>query len=86
MKQFYSCEPKHELNTSKRNQECVEYDINTLIQFEAESELECDDRFADVSDEEFNVLAKQRAADIKEELMQNGIYRNEFGQPVFIYG
>ena len=84
-KQFYACEHKREVGHSTRCQEWIEYDIDTLIQFEAESEIECDDEFADISDEEFVVFAEKRAADIKDELMRNGIYRNEFGQPVFLY-
>lgn len=85
MKRFYQCESKNELNKSHREQNWIEYDINTLIQFEAECEIECNDEFADISDDEFVVLAKKRADEIKYELIQNGIYKNQFGQPVFLY-
>ena len=81
MKRFYSVEPKHNLQSSSRKHENVEYDINTLILDEADlllSEEDC-------SDEEFEVLVAEKAKEIKEELMRNGIWRNEFGQPVFLY-
>ena len=80
MKRFYSVEPKHNLQSSRRRRENVEYDINTLILDEADlllSEEDC-------SDEEFEVLVTEKAKEIKEELMRNGIWRNEFGQPVFL--
>ena len=85
MKQFYSCECKNDLNMSKRNEEWVEYDINTLIHFTAECEIEGRDEYMDISDDEFVELSKQRAKEIKAALMRNGIYRNEFGQPLFLY-
>ena len=81
MKRFYSVEPKHDFKGSSRKYENVEYDINTLILDEADlllSEEDC-------SDEEFEVLVTKRAKEIKEELMRNGIWRNEFGQPIFLY-
>ena len=81
MKKFYSVEPKHNLQSSSRKRENVEYDINTLILDEADlllSEEDC-------SDEEFEVLVTEKAKEIKEELMRNGIWKNEFGQPVFLY-
>lgn len=85
MKQFYTCEPKKEFSTSIKHEEWVEYNINKLIQFEAESEIECDDKYAAITDEEFNALVKERAKKIKDELMQNGIYKNVNGRPVFLY-
>ena len=85
MKNFYSCEMKRNYSTSIRHEEYVEYDINTLIKLEAESEIECDANFSNVTDEEFAVLAKQRAMEIKDELIENGIYKNKYGQPVFLY-
>ena len=81
MKRFYSVEPKHDFKSSSRKYENVEYDINTLILDEADlllSEEDC-------PDEEFEVLVSEKAKEIKEELMRNGIWRNEFGQPVFLY-
>ena len=81
MKNFYSVEPKHDFKGSSRKYENVEYDINTLILDEADlllSEEDC-------SDEEFEVRVSEKAKEIKEELMRNGIWRNEFGQPVFLY-
>lgn len=85
MKQFYACEPKHNLNNSKRNQEWVEYDINTLIFDEAELILEEDDNVSELPDEEFYKLVRVKADEIKNELMRNGIYKNEYGQPLFLY-
>ena len=81
MKRFYSVEPKHNFKGSSRKYENVEYDINTLILDEADlllSEEDC-------SDEEFEVRVSEKAKEIKDELMRNGIWRNEFGQPVFLY-
>lgn len=85
MKQFYLVEPKHNFKNSSRKKEFVEYDINTLIHSEAESILECNDNNINLSDEEFNVLVHKKADEIKTELMKNGIWKNEFGQPVFLY-
>lgn len=85
MKQFYVCEPKHNLKESKRNHEWVEYDINTLIFDEVESMMECDDSLSELTDEEFFELVKKKADEIKQELMRNGIYRNEYGIPMFLY-
>ena len=81
MKRFYSVEPKHNLQSSRRNHENVEYDINTLILDEAELLLNDED----CSDEEFEVRVSEKAKEIKDELMRNGIWRNEFGQPIFLY-
>lgn len=81
MKRFYSVEPKHDLKSSSGKYENVEYDINTLILDEAELLLNDED----CSDEEFKMRASEKAKEIKEELMRNGIWRNEFGQPVFLY-
>lgn len=85
MKHFYSCEPRHNLNNSKRNKEWVEYDINTLIKDEAEIMLECDDNLSELPDDEFFTLVDKKAKEIKDELMQNGIYKNELGQSLFLY-
>ena len=81
MKRFYSVEPKHDFKGSSRKYENVEYDINTLILDEADLLLNEED----CSDEEFEVRVSEKAKEIKEELMRNGIWRNEFGQPVFLY-
>ena len=81
MKNFYSVEPKHDFRSSSRKHENVECDINTLILDEAELLLNDED----CSDEEFEVRVSKKAKEIKEELMRNGIWRNEFGQPVFLY-
>lgn len=81
MKNFYSVEQKHNFKSSSRKYENVEYDINTLILDEAE--LLLNDEAC--SDEEFEVRVSEKAKEIKEELMRNGIWRNEFGQPVFLY-
>ena len=81
MKNFYSVEPKHDFRSSSRKHENVEYDINTLILDEAELLLN-DENY---SDEEFEVRVSEKANEIKDELMRNGIWRNEFGQPVFLY-
>ena len=80
MKQFYSIEPKHNLLTSSSKLEQVEYDINTLIYSEAE--MLVDDN---LPDDEYCVAVKNKANTIKAELMKNGIWRNEFGQPIFLY-
>lgn len=85
MKQFYVCEPKHDLKDSKRNQEWVEYDINTLIFDEVESMLECDDDLSELTDEEFFKLVKTKTDEVKQKLMETGIYRNEYGVPMFLY-
>ena len=55
--------------------------INTLILDEADLLLNEED----CSDEEFEVLVSEKAKEIKDELMRNGIWRNEFGQPIFLY-
>ena len=81
MKTFYSVEPKHDFRSSSRKRENVEYDINTLILDEAELLLNDED----CSDEEFEVQVSEKTREIKEELMRNGIWRNKFGQPVFLY-
>lgn len=81
MKQFYSIEPKHNFKASSRNYEQVEYDINTLILDEADLLLNEED----YSDEEFEVRVSEKAKEIKEDLMRNGIWRNKFGQPIFLY-
>ena len=81
MKRFYSVEPKHDFKGSSRKYENVEYDINTLILDEADLLLNEED----CSDEEFEVRVSEKAKEIKEELVRNGIWRNEFGQPVFLY-
>lgn len=82
MKQFYSVEPKHSLKGSNRKYENVEYDINTLITEQAEL---CVDDDSDCSDDEWEVLVAEKAQEIRAELMRNGIWRNEFGQPIFLY-
>jgi hypothetical protein len=85
MKQFYACEPRYDWNNSKRSHEWVEYDINTLIFDEAEVMLECDDSLSELTDEEFYELVRKKADEIKNELIRNGIYRNEYGQVMFLY-
>ena len=83
MKQFYSIEPKHNLKGSSMKYENVEYDINTLIRDQAELCVDVDD---DVySDEEWDAAVEEKAKEIKEELMRNGIWKNEFGFPMFLY-
>lgn len=82
MKQFYSVEPKHDFLTSSSMAEIVEYDINTLIRDEAELMI---DDYNIESDDEYEVLIQKKAKEIKEELMRNGIWRNEFGHPIFLY-
>ena len=82
MKNFYSVEPKHDFKGSSSKYENVEYDINTLILDEAELLLNDEDY---LTDEEFEKRALEKAKEIKEELMRNGIWRNEFGCPVFLY-
>ena len=84
-KQFYSCEMKYDSRTSQTSRENVEYDINTLIRDEAELILEEDDTLSDITDEEYYVLRDVKAKEIKEELMENGIYKNEYGVPLFLY-
>ena len=81
MKNFYSVEPKHDFRSSSRKCENVEYDINTLILDEADLMLNEED----YSDEEFEVRVSEKAKEIKDELMRNGIWRNKFGQPIFLY-
>ena len=80
MKQFYSIEPKRNLRASKREYEQVEYDINTLIRDEAE--LLVDDF---LNDEEWEAAVDVKAEAIKAELMRDGIWKNEFGFPIFMY-
>ena len=85
MKQFYACEMKHDLKGSKRNHEWVEYDINTLIFDEAEMIIEYDDSLPELTDEEFDALVKKKADEIKQELMDNGIYNNKYSTTMFLY-
>lgn len=85
MKQFYSCEMKHDRRSSSRTKDWIEYDINTLIKDEAEMALEEDDSVSELPDEEFYKLVRMKADEIKDELMRNGIYRNEYGMPLFLY-
>ena len=80
MKNFYSVEPKHDLMASNRKYDQVEYNINTLIRDEAE--LCVDDA---LDDNAWDIAVEEKTNEIKEELMQNGIWRNEFGCPVFLY-
>ena len=80
MKQFYSIEPKHNLKGSSRKHEQVEYDINTLILDEADLLID-----EDLPDDEYCIAVKNKADLIKAELMRDGIWRNEFGQPIFLY-
>ena len=82
MKNFYSVEPKHNFQSSHKKPEFVEYDINSLILLEAEV---LGDAEENLTDEEFESWTHEKAKEIKEELMRNGIWRNEFGQPVFLY-
>jgi hypothetical protein len=84
-KQFYSCEMKYDSRASQTSRENVEYDINTLIRDEAELILENDDTLTDVSDEKYGVLVDAKAKEIKDELMRNGIYKNKYGIPLFLY-
>lgn len=81
MKQFYSIEPRHDLKCSNMKYENVEYDINTLIRDWAELMIDDDD----LSDEEWETTVVEKTKEIKEELMRDGIWRNEFGYPVFMY-
>lgn len=85
MKQFYACQMKYDLVSSHRLQDWVEYDINTSIYDEAEAILSCDDDLIDLPDDEFFALVDKKAKEIKDELMKNGIYRNQVGQPMFLY-
>ena len=82
MKNFYSVEPKHDFKSSSSKYENVEYDINTLIREQAELYVNADD---DWSDEEWESEVDKMAIRIKDELMFHGIWKNEFGQPVFLY-
>lgn len=82
MKEFYTVEHKRNLKASHRVHEFVEYDINTLIQDEAELIVDADD---DVTDEKWEEMVKEKAKEIKEELMQYGRWKNEFGHLVFLY-
>ena len=85
MKNFYACMMKHNLSAPSQTKEWVEKDINTLIKDEAEAMLSCDDGLSELSDEEFFALVDKTAAKIKDDLMKNGIYKNEFGMPMFLY-
>ena len=85
MKQFYLCTMVHNLNSSNRKREWIEYDINTSIHNEAEYILECDDTLSELPDDEFFALVDKKAKEITEELINNGIYRDELGQPLFLY-
>jgi hypothetical protein len=80
MKQFYSIEPRHNLKYSSVKYEQVEHDINTLIRDEAEM---CVDD--DLTDEEWELAVNKKVDEIKEGLMRDGIWRDEFGFPVFMY-
>jgi hypothetical protein len=83
MKQFYSIEPRYNLNGSNMKYENVEYDINTLIRDQAELCVDVDDDI--YSDEEWDKIVEEKAQEIKKELMRNGIWRNEFGHLMFLY-
>lgn len=83
MKQFYSIEPRHNLKCSSMKYEQVEYDINTLIREQAELCVDVVDYY--YSDEEWDKIVEEKAQEIKKELMRNGIWRNEFGHPMFLY-
>lgn len=85
MKNFYACMMKHNLSAPSQTKEWVENDINTLIEDEAEAILSCKDELSELSDEEFFSLVAEKAKEIKDELMKNGIYKNEFGMPMFLY-
>ena len=85
MKQFFACNMVRDLSESKAVKEWVQYDINTLIRDEAEMILNYDDSLGDITDDEFDALVDQKAQEIKDELMRNGIYENEHGQPLFLY-
>jgi hypothetical protein len=86
MKEFYAVEHKRRLGASHTEKEWVEYDIVTLIKEEAESILDCDDSISpDLTDEAWEMLVNDKALKIMDELKANGIYRNEFGQPIFLY-
>lgn len=82
MKQFYSVEPKHDFGKSSSKMETVEYDINTLIRDETELCVDVND---DCTDEEWEEAVNQKAQEIKKELIEQGIWKNEFGIPVFLY-
>lgn len=82
MKQFYSIEPRHDFKGSSMKYENVEYDINTLIRDQAELYVNIDDN---CSDDEWELAVEEMAIRIKNELMFHGVWKNEFGQPVFMY-
>lgn len=81
MKQFYSIEPRHDLQGSNMKYENVEYDINTLIRDQAELIIEG----YDLDDDEWETAVEEKAQEIKEHLIRNGIWINEFGFPMFMY-
>lgn len=83
LKQFYAIEPRYDFKGSKMRCENVEYDINTLIRDQAELYVDVDDDI--YSDEEWDEIVEEKAQEIKKELMRNGIWRNEFGRPMFMY-
>lgn len=86
MKQFYAVEPKHKIGKSRRVNEQVEYDIISLIKLEAECIIDCDDSLGeDLTDQEYEILVNDKALKIMDELTTTGIYRNEFGIPIFLY-
>jgi hypothetical protein len=85
MKYFYACQMKYDRASFSGVKDWVEYDINTLIYDEAEAILSCDDDLIDLPDDEFFALVDKKAKEIKDELMQNGIYRNQVGQSMFLY-
>ena len=82
MKQFYSVEPRYDFKNSSVKYEQVEYDINTLIRDQAELWVNADDEW---SDEEWESAVEKMAIRIKNDLMFHGVWRNEFGQPIFLY-
>ena len=82
MAEFYAVEPRYDFRDSSSKLERVEYDINALIELEAEILIDAED---DISDDEYEALVHEKAKEIKKELMRNGIWRNQFGNPVFLY-
>ena len=57
----------------------------SLIRDEAIMLIEFDDSLEVMSDEEYDALVDKKTKEIKDELMNYGIYENKFGTPLFLY-
>lgn len=68
----------------RQKMEQVDYNIDRLIQLEAESWAECNLDLDEVSDEEFDQQVQKKEKEIWDALKNTGIYKNEIGLPMFM--